>query len=79
MKNQYYKLDELAVLKLSKALKNPSFDNVYGTLFDLKGKLGKQPIPMTAEQLKELEKLNIIHKTTKEEWEQEQKNNIWSD
>lgn len=76
MKNPFYKLDEMAFLKLSKALKNPTYENVMGTMLGIKEKLLTEPLPMTAEQLAELEKLGIIHDCSQEEWELE-RDGLW--
>lgn len=73
MENIFYKVDSKAFFLLSKALKKerPTFRDIQEILLGLKAKLKNQPIPMTAEQLKQLEDMGIICEISKEEFEQE--------
>lgn len=65
MENIFYKVSPKAFFLLSKAFKKErlTYNEIQLIIFNLKKKLGTQPIPITAEQLKDLEDMGVIEKT----------------
>lgn len=65
MQNIFYKVSPRAFFLLSKAFKKErlTFQEIQGIIFKLKENLRTQPIPITAEQLNNLESMGVIEKT----------------